>query len=382
MVRFSIIINGSPQGFFASSRELRQGDPLSPLLFVLVMETLSRLMDRASGGGYISGFSVGPVDRTPMMISHLLFADDTLLFCNSDQNQLEHLRAVFSWFEAVLGLKINLSKSEMVPVGNVPHIGDLVEILGCKVSALPMTYLGLPLGARFSSVSIWDPILEKMERRLVGWKRLYLSKGVKLILLKSTLSNLSTYFLSLFHLPAGVAAKMKRIQRNFLWSGWEDSHSVHLVKWNIIYDLIQNGGLRVKNLRRFNQALLGKWLWRYGTDREALWRQVVEAKYGGMWGGWCSDVSRGAYGVSLWKYIRRGWDQFFPFLSFKVGNGEKVRFWHDIWCGDRSLRMVYPGLFSIAGDRDASMADLMSYRNGVLHWELTFSPNVHDWELF
>ena len=77
---------------------------------------------------------------------------------------------MFSWFEAVSGLKINLSKSEMVLVGNVPHIGDLVEILGCKVSALPLTYLGLPLGARFNSTSMWDPILEKMERRLAGWK--------------------------------------------------------------------------------------------------------------------------------------------------------------------------------------------------------------------
>ena len=147
---------------------------------------------------------------------------------------------MFSWFEAVSGLKINLSKSEMVPVGNVPHIGDLVEILDCKVSALPMTYLGLPLGAKFNSISIWDPILEKMERRLVGWRRLYLSKGGKLTLLKSTLSNLPAYFLSFFHLPVGVAAKIERIKRNFLWSGLGDSHPVHLVKWNTIREPIQN----------------------------------------------------------------------------------------------------------------------------------------------
>jgi hypothetical protein len=178
-----------------------------------------------------------------------------------------------------------------------------------------------------------------------------------------------------------VAAKIERIQRNFLWSGLGDSHPVHLVKWNTICDPLQNGGLGVKNLRRFNQALLGKWLWCYGTDREALWRQIVEAKYGGMWGGWCSDIGRGPYGVSLWKFIRRGWDHFLPFLSFKVENGERVRFWFDVWCGDRPLKVVYPGLFSIAGNRDASVADLMSLRNGVLHWELTFSRNVHDWEM-
>jgi hypothetical protein len=111
----------------------------------------------------------------------------------------------------------------MYLVGTVPNIEELVEILGCKISVLLMTYLGLPLGAKFNSTSIWDLILEKMERRLVGWKRLYLSKGGKLTLLKSTLSNLPMYFLSLFNLPAGVADQLDRIQRNFLWSGMGDS---------------------------------------------------------------------------------------------------------------------------------------------------------------
>ena len=137
----------------------------------------------------------------------------------------------------------------MYLVGTVPNIEELVEILGCKISALPITYLGLPLGAKFNSTSIWDLILEKMERRLVGWKRLYLSKRGKLTLLKSTLSNLPTYFLSLFHLPAGVADKLDRIQRNFLWSGMGDSQTFHLVKWANICEPIQSGGLGVKNLR-------------------------------------------------------------------------------------------------------------------------------------
>ncbi len=131
-VWFSILINGSPQGFFASSRGLRQGDPLSPLLFLLIMETLSRLMDRASSGGYLSGFEVGPGEATPLVVSHLLFADDTLIFCPTDPMQLEHLQAVFSWFEVVSGLKVNLGKSEMVSMGVVPNLEELVEILGCR----------------------------------------------------------------------------------------------------------------------------------------------------------------------------------------------------------------------------------------------------------
>jgi hypothetical protein len=379
-VRFSILVNGSPQSFFASSTGLRQGDPLSPLLFVIVMETLSHLMDRATIGGYISGFAVGSgVD--PLVASHLLFVDDTLIFCNADQVQIAHLRAVFSWFEAVSGLKVNLAKSEMVPVGVVPNLESLVELMGCNIRSLPMTYLGLPLGANFNSKTIWNTVIERMEKKLGGWKRLYLSKGGKLTLLRSTLSSIPTYFLSLFHLPAGVASRLEKIQRDFLWGGLGEAHKMHLVNWTQICKPIQAGGLGVKNLRRFNKALRGKWLWRYGMERDAYWRKVVEIKYGSMWGGWCSEEGHGSYGVSVWKSIRKDWGCFVPFISYRVGAGDKVQFWHAIWCSDLPLKVLFPELFSIAREKDASVAALMSFSNGTLHWDVNFSRNLQDWEL-
>ena len=95
------------------------------------------------------------------------------------------------------GLHVNLAKSELVPVGEVTNVGELVALLGCRQSSLPMTYLGLPLGAKFKDRAIWNSILERMEQRLTSWKRLYLSKGGKINLIKSTLSSLPTYFLSL-----------------------------------------------------------------------------------------------------------------------------------------------------------------------------------------
>ena len=154
---------------------------------------------------------VGSSQNHPVLISHLRFADDTLIFCDTNPIKLEHLRSVFLWFEVVSGLKINLGKSEMVPVGEVSNLEDLAHILGCKVASLPMKYLGLPLGAPFKAKSIWNPIIERMEKRLAGWKRLYLSKGGKVTLIKSTLSSLPTYFLSLLPIPVGVAHRLKRI---------------------------------------------------------------------------------------------------------------------------------------------------------------------------
>jgi hypothetical protein len=116
-------------------------------------------------------------------------------------------------------------------------------------------------------------------------------------------------------------------------------------------------------------------------ERDAFWRKVVEAKYGNLWGSWCTWTVRGSYRVSLWKAIRKEWDRFVPFISFRVGDGESVKFWHDKWCGGFPFKVLYPELFSISRDRDASVAALSSFRNGKLHWEISFSQNVEDWEL-
>jgi hypothetical protein len=170
------------------------------------------MLDRAVGGGFILGFSVGREEANSLMVSHLLFADNMLIFCEADLDQSLHLGFLLTWFEAISSLKVNLTKSEMVPMGVVPHIGGLAAIIGYKTSTLPMKYLRLPLGAMFKAKDVWNEMLEKMERRLAGWKRLYLSKGGCPTLIKSTLSNLPTYFLSLFPIHVIVACHIEKLQ--------------------------------------------------------------------------------------------------------------------------------------------------------------------------
>ena len=129
-VRFSVLINGTPCGFFSSSKGLRQGDSLSLLLFVLVMEALSRLMDRAVEREYIEGFSVDNYNASALRVSHMFFANDTLVFCGAARDQLYNLKGVLLCFEAVSGLRINLGKSEIVPVGPISDVEDLAHVLG------------------------------------------------------------------------------------------------------------------------------------------------------------------------------------------------------------------------------------------------------------
>jgi len=171
------------------------------MLFFIMMEVFNRMLQRVEGAGLIRGFKADGRRGGGECVSHLLFAEDTILFCDVVVEQILHVQLLLLCFQAVTGLKVNVQKSEMVPIGEVNDVHALAKILGCRIGTLPLSYLGMPLGASHKSPSIWNPILEKIERKLARWKKLYLSMGGRLTLLKSTLSSLPTYFLSLFTIP-------------------------------------------------------------------------------------------------------------------------------------------------------------------------------------
>ena len=135
---------------------------------------------------------------------------------------------------------------------------------------------------------------------------MYLSKGGKVTLIKSLLSSLPTYFLFLLPLPGKVAKRIEKLQRDFLWNGIGGEPKIHLVNWAKVCRPLQVGGLGIRRLGNFNSAFLGKWLWMYGMESDALWRRVIEEKYGNILGGWCTKKVTSPYGVSLWRYIRSG----------------------------------------------------------------------------
>ena len=119
-----------------------------------------------------------------------------------------------------------------------------------------------------------------MEKKLAGWKWLYLLKGGRLTLLKSTLSSLPTYYLLLFTISQHIADRLERIQKNFLWRSSNDVFRYPLVAWDKVVWLVEIGGLGIRKIGLFNQALLGKWLWRFRKEAIHLWRQVIATKYG------------------------------------------------------------------------------------------------------
>lgn len=174
------------------------------------------LMLRARSLGLLSGVTVGH----DVTISHLQFADDTIIFCEAKLEVVMVVKRILRCFELVSGLKINFHKSSICGIG-VPEseLEEFASRLHCKYRKLPLMYLGLPLGANPRLKKTWQPILDKCKARLASWKRKLLSFGGRLMLIKSVLSNLPTYYLSLFKLPSSVAKAFDKIRPNFLWGG-------------------------------------------------------------------------------------------------------------------------------------------------------------------
>ena len=235
-------LHGLSSGFFQSTRGLRQGDPLSSYLFVLGMEALSCLINRAVKGGFLTGCRIRGRGGSGIQVSHLLFADDTLVF-SEDSQQMAFLSWLLMWFEAISGLSINLNKSELLPMGRVENVEVLAFELGCKVGSLPSTYLGLPLGAPHKSVAVWDGVEKRLRKRLALWKRQFISKGGRIILIQSTLVSMPIYLMSLLPMPRVVRLRLEKIQRDFLWGGGALEKRPHLVKWVVVCSHKKKGGL-------------------------------------------------------------------------------------------------------------------------------------------
>ena len=215
-VSYAILVNGNAKGWVKASRGLIQGDPLSLFLFTIVADVLNGMLLRAKERSMLEGFSVG---RNRTRVSHLQFADDTIFFSSTCVEELQTLKFILLVFRQISGFKVNLDKSNLYGINlDQDHLSRLDLMLDCKASL----YLGLPLRGNLKACGFWDPVIERILRRLNDWKKAYLSFGGKITLIHSCLSHIPSYFLSLFKIFASMAAKIERLQRDFLWSGAEE----------------------------------------------------------------------------------------------------------------------------------------------------------------
>ncbi|XP_016177686.1 uncharacterized protein LOC107619974 [Arachis ipaensis] len=203
-----------PSKPFKMERGLRQGDLLSPFLFVLVVDVLHRMIGEAVTNGCIAPLLVG---RDHIELSHLQFADDTILFCPPEEETIRNYKRLLCCFELMSGLSINFEKPSFIPVNcEECWMRQMCQLLGCKEASLPVRYLGISLGANPRLVKTWKPVIDKVEEKLSLWKAKTLNKVGKLVLIKSVLNSLPIYYLSLYKMPKTVAEKLISLQRRFL----------------------------------------------------------------------------------------------------------------------------------------------------------------------
>ncbi|MCH95507.1 LINE-1 reverse transcriptase like, partial [Trifolium medium] len=197
----SVLVNGSPTDEFPLERGLRQGDPLSPFLFLLAAEGLNVMMRAMVQSNVFTGYSVGAVD--PTVVSHLQFADDNLILGVKSWANVRALRAVLVLFETVSRLKVNFNKSMLVGVNIAESwLAKAASVLGCVVGKVPFVYLGLAIGGDPRRLSFWVPVLTRIKSKLSGRKSRFLSYGGRLILLKFVLTSLPVYAFSFFKAPS------------------------------------------------------------------------------------------------------------------------------------------------------------------------------------
>jgi hypothetical protein len=377
----SVLINGSPTKEFKMERGLRQGDPLSPFLFLLVAEGFNVLMSKAVSDREFVGYGVGRDEE--LTISHLQFADDTLVIGKRRWGNIFTMKATLQLFELISGLKVNFHKSELIGI-NIEDswLRDAAAVLNCKVGCLPFNYLGLPIGANPRKTRTWEPVINSLRKRLLSWKNRALSMGGRLVLLKSVLTALPIYFLSFFKAPSGIISLLESLFKKFLWGGSEEAKKIHWVKWDKICKAKERGGLGVRDLRAFNIALLGKWWWRIRNEKESLWYKVLEQKYGVNLeeritcnSPWYRDL------ISIKKYQGRGGvDWFEENIRREVGDGKNTSFWKDPWVDGDTLCNHFRRLFDLSLDKEVKVADMLIEEDGGKKINWRWRRNLFEWE--
>jgi hypothetical protein len=222
----SVGANGEESNPFKTGKGLRQGDPLSPILFNLVADVLTKMLDKAAKENLI----VGLLDqfRTGGVVS-LQYADDTLLFSSCDISAIRNLKCVLMLFEQVYKMRINFHKSEWVPMNlDEEQIHAIAHVLSCHVGKFPIKYLGVPLHFEKLKREDLQPLVDKLLKRCAGWRGKLLAYSNRLTLIKSCLASILVYLLSFIKFLKWAIKLIETQMPHCQWNDEENAHRYHL----------------------------------------------------------------------------------------------------------------------------------------------------------
>jgi exonuclease III len=327
---FSLLINGVPSRPFSPSRGIRQGDPLSPFLFIILAEGLSRSIHAAIEQNLLTGL---PLHGISPPISHSQFVDDTLLMGSPTVREASSLQEILQTFSEASGLDCNKDKSQIFFFNMPPQIQrHISDILGFNRSSLPSKYLGIPLIDNALRNSSWEHLLSSFSKRLSSWTFRALNLPSRLILLKAVLQALPIYAFSALAAPKFVLTTIKNLQRNFIWQGLNKEKKIALVSWEKLCRPKQQGGLGVRDPSIMNKVLSAKIWWRWLKNPGDLWARLWRKKYAPNTAEknlirWNGDNP----GSLIWTAAKQNRQLVTQHAFWEIGNGETTLFWQDSW---------------------------------------------------
>ncbi|CAA7037370.1 unnamed protein product [Microthlaspi erraticum] len=327
-VSYKVLINGDAKGHVIPSRGLRQGDPLSPFLFIICTEALISLLRGAEDEGRITGLKIA---RGSPAVSHLLFADDSLFFCKTDILQCAELMKILDIYGKASGQLLNCTKSSIFFGSKVPQ-----EVKANVKTALRITkeggmgtYLGIPEQLSGSKNQVFAYIQERLHNKVNSWSAKLLSKGGKEVQIKAVAQALPTYVMSCFLLPLGIIKKIRSAIARFWWSSKIESKGLHWIAWEKICISKDEGGLGFRDMQNFNLALLAKQLWRLLRYPSSLLARVLKGRYFRYTSPLeTAKANAPSYG---WRSIIAAKDLLQKGLRRSIKSGFDTKVWTDPW---------------------------------------------------
>ncbi|XP_012842530.1 PREDICTED: uncharacterized protein LOC105962752 [Erythranthe guttata] len=311
-----------------------------------------------SSRGEISQYKVG---HNELSVSHLLYADDILIFTNGGRHSVQRLMEIFHSYERSSGQLVNVTKSHLY-VGKWAEVesSNIEQVTGICRKTLPLKYLGVPIYSGRTKAEFFEYLVTQIRGKLQGWKGKFLSFAGKITLLKAVLSSIPIYSLACSKVPISVITRLEQLMAAFLWSSGGASRT-HWVKWKTICTPVEDGGLGIRPLNQVMWCLHGKLLWQV-MQKKSLWAKFANAKY--------CDKRRNSSGQStspLWRSIYSHSDSLAECSKWNVGSGD-IRFWADNWVGEV---LVGP----LPSDHTLTVATAMQHLSEYLK---LIPPSLHE----